>query len=287
MDTSKAMAALAFGSLVTLMAPAWPPASSPRHPVKLSLRANVEPDPNFVAVCQSHPTHGRLCFDLALAAIDHARHLEGVRPFILPRNFLALSPAKQLFVVVNLERVDRGLPPVPVLLAPLDRDARAAALANRDPVWTAARQYDNVGYAWYSNWAQGLDPDGHLTAANVLTMDYGWMYYDGYAGPDAPIRNELCAAPGAPGCWGHRKNILADDPAVGSDFALGAAYTWRPGTLPSGAMLLVETPVPLPARHPVYTWAQALAAGADGAGHAASPLIGRPAHLTSQSSITR
>jgi hypothetical protein len=283
----KAIAVLAFGSLVTLMAPAWPPASSPSRPVRLSLRANVPPDPNFVAVCQNHPTRGRLCFAATLAAIDHARHLEGVRPLVLPRNFLRDTPADQLFVVVNLERVDRGLPPVPVLLAPLNRDARSAALANRDPVWTAARRYDNVGYAWFSNWAQGLDPDGRLTAANVLTMDYGWMYYDGYAGPNAPIRNELCAAPRAPGCWGHRENILADDPAVGSDFALGAAYTWRPGSLPSGAMLLVETPVPLPERHPVYTWAAALAAGADGAPSAAITFRDRSAHLPSQSSITR
>ena len=41
---------------------------------------------------------------------------------------------------------------------------------------------------------------------------YGWMYDDGSAG-----ENKDCTSPTAPGCWGHRDNILADPATFGSN----------------------------------------------------------------------
>jgi len=55
----------------------------------------------------------------AVAAINHARSFEGLSPLRLSRNFYRLKAAQQQFVLVNLERTDRGLRPLtmsPVLM---------------------------------------------------------------------------------------------------------------------------------------------------------------------------
>ena len=45
------------------------------------------------------------------ASIDAARRREGVGPMVLPSNVQRLTTAEQLFIVIDLERVDRGLAP--------------------------------------------------------------------------------------------------------------------------------------------------------------------------------
>jgi hypothetical protein len=45
----------------------------------------------------------------ALVAINHARLLEHLRALHLPTNFASLDAAHQQFVLINLERTDRGL----------------------------------------------------------------------------------------------------------------------------------------------------------------------------------
>src|SRR5712691_11262213 len=45
----------------------------------------------------------------AIAAINHAREGEQLHPLHLPSNFYQLDPAQQQFIVLNLERTDRGL----------------------------------------------------------------------------------------------------------------------------------------------------------------------------------
>ena len=62
-----------------------------------------------------------------------ARAHEGLGAMVLPSDFAALTPAEQLFVLTDIERVDRGLPPVVGMVAQLDTDAQNAAAANTDP----------------------------------------------------------------------------------------------------------------------------------------------------------
>jgi hypothetical protein len=50
--------------------------------------------------------------DDAIAAINHARFFERLPPLRLPNNFYQLDAARQQFVLVNLERTDRGLRPL-------------------------------------------------------------------------------------------------------------------------------------------------------------------------------
>src|SRR4051812_38492571 len=46
------------------------------------------------------------CYDTVLMDINYARSLEGLTPMVLPVHFGALDPARQMFVVTNLERSD-------------------------------------------------------------------------------------------------------------------------------------------------------------------------------------
>src|SRR6266704_2725838 len=56
----------------------------------------------------------------------------GGMPLSLPA-YATLTPVEQLFVVVNLERTERGLAPVVVLSKSLTAVAQAGARAGRDP----------------------------------------------------------------------------------------------------------------------------------------------------------
>ena len=76
-----------------------------------------------------------------LQAINHAHALEGIRPMVLPADFAQLSIPDQLFVAVNLERVDRGLPAFGGLTTALNRNAQRGADTADDPP-DPGRSYD-------------------------------------------------------------------------------------------------------------------------------------------------
>ena len=123
---------------------------------------------------------------------------------VLPLGFAQLSVPDQLFVAVNLERVDRGLPPFGGLTAGLNKNAQRGADDANDP--------PDAGQAYVledAEWAGG--------SSNGLDAVYGWMYDDGYNSG-----NLDCTRRGAPGCWGHRKGIL-DDFGSGANLVMGAA----------------------------------------------------------------
>lgn len=185
------------------------------------------------------PDTSPACVTADLAEINAARATEGVGPMRLPTDYAQLTGAEQLFVVTNLERVDRGLPPMTGLAGALDTLAAQGAGHGADPPLPAS------GVSWAGAiWAGGFP--------STLEADFGWMYNDG-PGSD----NLDCTTPTAPGCWGHRDIILASP--AGAALVAGAATgqgSW--GT--EYAMVLaqyVATPPPLS-----YTWAQAVAAGA-------------------------
>ena len=90
---------------------------------------NVAPSPGYWSTCTTAGSSSQTCYDAALAAINHARSLEGVPPMQLPSDFGSLTVAEQTFVVTNLERVDRGLPAVAGMVDSLNTVAEAAATA--------------------------------------------------------------------------------------------------------------------------------------------------------------
>ncbi len=171
-------------------------------------------------------------------------------PWCFPPDFSALSPAQQLFVLTDIERVDRGLPPVVGMVAQLNTDAQNAAAANTDPTPSSAPPGSTV-MAWASNWAEASGP---------LGSNYNWMYDDG---PGSGNLGCTAANPGS--CWGHRDNELgfnaAEVAASHGTLVMGAAEATVPSDGPwtSDAMLLA-----LVTGSPTYTytWAQAQAAGA-------------------------
>lgn len=239
-------------------------------PVTLATTANpstnIPPDPNFDETCVESNgvvVQGYCSYDArsgdwivatpqrenaALQAINVARSQEGIGPLVLPDNWAKLTADEQQFVLVNLERIARGLPPLVALAAPLDQLALLGAEAGTDPVptgWT--------GYNTGSNWA---------AEGQVAIALYAYMYEDGWGGSASLTPNLACTSPVAPGCWGHRDNILGD---YGNSGLMGAADLPARGSgTGSSTQLFVAydgPPVPL-----VYTWEQALLAGAAGEG---------------------
>ncbi len=229
-----------LGSLVNA-ASGGPSAANPQQ--------NIPPNPNFLSACYPHNT-GPNCMSQVKQATAAARAADGLGPMNLPRNFLALNAAEQLFVITNIERVDRGLPPFVGLVDAFDADAQAGAQGNTDPSPSAVPAGMRV-IAWGSNWAENGNP---------LGSNYFWMYDDG---PNSG--NIDCTAADQPGCWGHRDNILSlsdYQSLYGGTLLMGAAEAY--GTFnnqwASDASLMVLASGPLPPL--AYTWADAVAAGA-------------------------
>lgn len=195
------------------------------------------------------------CTSYVLAAVNHARSLEGVKALVLPSNWDSLSVPEQLFVVADLERVDRGYPPYLGLNAVLSADAQQAAVAQVDP--TLAVGFPGIGTLG-STWAGG--------GSNVLFADYVWMYDDGWGGSLANTFNLDCVSATSPDCWGHRDELLGVDPAPSAgvglmcstcEFGAGSAVVTINGTSAMSYTDLVEgTSGTIPAM--TFTWASEL-----------------------------
>jgi len=206
---------------------------------------NVQPDPDYTRACAGNGVDDSdACITAALDALNHAHALEGVRPMVLPAGFAQLNVPVQLFVVVNLERVDRGLPAFNGLSAALDANAQKGANdANDPPDPGAAYVLDDA------EWAGG--------SSNGLDAVYGWMYDDGFNSG-----NLDCLHRGAAGCWGHRKGIL-DDFGAGPNLVMGAAIDTT-GDHHSGdnggtSMAVTLAVAGAPAHSLLYSWSQVLA----------------------------
>ncbi|HET9094717.1 MAG TPA: hypothetical protein VFN36_06475 [Solirubrobacteraceae bacterium] len=146
---------------------------------------------------------------LALATINACRAQENVGPLRLPSNWGALGPVDQGFILINLERVNRGLAPIVGLSASLDQLAVAGARAGADPTFPAAG-FLGGGAIWAG-------------APSVLGADQLWMYDDGAGGG-----NLDCTGGGASGCWGHRDIILWD--RAGPPLVAGGGVATSAGT---------------------------------------------------------
>jgi hypothetical protein len=199
------------------------------------------------------------CTTYILQAINVARADENLAAMVLPSNWYTLSPAQQLFVVANMERIARGLPAYLGINAALSANAQHAAQLNTDPTQAAgfaigldAQGDPGLGGAW----AEGF---------SVLAADYFWMYDDGWGGSAATTSNIDCTSPSAAGCWGHRDELLGSDapynPGVGLNCQVCEMGTGFAQVNNSSSMVdLIELPNGTPPAM-TFTWAQELALG--------------------------
>ncbi len=212
---------------------------------------DIPPDPDPSIPCRS-PDDESACIADTVLAIDNARAQEGVEPMVLPADFEEITPSEQLFVMVDSERVDRGLSPIAGELGSLDQLSATAAQEEEDPSVPPDGVAGLTVGAWAGNWAS--------TESDVEAM-YQWMYDDGLGSG-----NVDCTATDQSGCWDHRDNILGfqnDVDRFGGSLSFGGG-TASTGTahqaLQSVTMLVTWSPGSTSGYY--YTWDQAVEDGA-------------------------
>jgi len=186
------------------------------------------------------------CLTAEIEATNYARATQGLGAIRLPSNWSSLSPEEQLFVITDIERVSRGLPPAVGLSSLVDSYAQSGASAGGDPEFNFAAIATSDW--WGSNYASGV--------LNALDSNYTWMYLDGYGG-----YNIDCTSPTASGCWGHRRNILNNK---GGTLVMGAGDVSQSTGLQRMTELFVAVQDSADVPSLFYTWAEAVAAGAAG-----------------------
>lgn len=174
-------------------------------------KANLPEVPGFNSNTCSYSNHYLFintpqCLAQQLQALDLAHMQEHLPPFALPSNWATLTQAQQLFVAFNIERVDRHIPPYLGINAALSAAATLAAQKDRDP-YPVTRGFplapnSNAGSPIGGVWAGSFSP---------LYAIFAFMYEDGWAGSKAATSNFTCVSRLAPGCWGHRNQILGLD----------------------------------------------------------------------------
>jgi hypothetical protein len=199
------------------------------------------------ASCSS-PTSAA-CENAIVADLDSAHAAMGLSAYALPSGFDTLAADEQIFILSNLDRTAYGLLPAIGLSPQLDGAAAAGVADDADPNPTADIPANVGSYSWDSNWAGGYP--------NAPYAYYDWMYDDGYGSS-----NIDCSSPSAPGCWGHRQDVLAF-PNSGQVVMGAAAGTGSNGS-PGYAMTMVWTQTTSSWTTLDYTWAQALAGSGGG-----------------------
>lgn len=186
----------------------------------------------------------------ALAAIGAARRsLEGLAGLPVNAARLAkLSVPQQVFALVSLERLSRGLGPEDVMTSTLNGYAQSAASRAKAP---------SIGFANFLARVPG--------ASAATSADFAWMYQGGPA-PYAPgtpswARSATCTRT-ARGCWAQRDAILStrpehlNPPAVPS---MGVGWYAKTGSL-TAAFSSNSIFTPVWSGTVRYTWVQAAAA---------------------------
>ena len=236
-----------------------PPPSSLLNPT-----TNISANPNYYSSCTNAVDGGQsansvACEQSAVAAINTGRADQGLPAMSLPNNFYQLPAIDQLFVLVNEERVSRGLVPVYGLSNSLNALAAQGSSANTDPpISQSTFSTGPWALGLYANWAEDFSTAGSM---------YDWMYNDGWGGT-GNTSNLACTSPTSSGCWGHRANILVSN-SSGYTPVMGAASINESslgGWIGFESDATVLTEVANSELHSVsysYTWSQAVAAGAN------------------------
>lgn len=230
------VALLALGAWLAVPAPSGALGLLPPH----NPPVNIPPSPNFLSsgscrsvpggyACQNPCVHGTrrngplhlafptydnstACTLFLLRSVDAARADEGLGPLVLPTNWYTLSAAEQLFALADIERVDRGLAPYLGLNRALTASAQAGAYTQADP--RVARGFVVARRAGAAQFGSTMS-----TGYSAIEADYIWMYDDGWGGDSTS--NLACTGPGAPGCWGHRDQLLGSDAPYNLGVGLG------------------------------------------------------------------
>jgi hypothetical protein len=188
-----------------------------------------------------------------LTSIDTARADEGVGPMDVTESAVSSLPvAEQAFIIINEERINRGLAPIAYETAQLNADAQQGAVADDDPGFPDTLS-GGGGLSWGGSiWAGGL--------TSVFEADFYWMYSDGLGSTPSATTNADCSLSTSSGCWGHRDIILHEFASCGSaapTLAMGAAAaTGADGG--SIAAVLASTCGPAPT-DVTLTWNQVVA----------------------------
>jgi hypothetical protein len=244
MKPSHSWSAVVLLALFFMLAPASAEATPPNPPTNLEIGSL----PSYCYGTKRLPT----CENGVIYYLDQARATMGLGPYALPANFLMMSPAQQMFILSNLDRIAYALPPIEGLTDGLDLAAEEGARSDSDPEPSEA-QLGRPYVGWASNWA-GAFP-------STMEAYFFWMYADGYGSG-----NDACKAPADSGCWGHRRNILwavelppgRPNPYI---YSIGAAAIDDQSGAISYAMTVVGSNISSPPPYS-YTWAQAVAEGA-------------------------
>lgn len=196
------------------------------------------------------------CSALAFKQLNVDREKGGLPAYSLPGNWKSLTPVDKLFILTNLDRVDRGLPPISGVLNSLNSVARSAAEHDRDPTLNSKAARIIGGNPRNLNWVSNWSGSG-----NIYLNELGWMYEDGLPKTGkSPIVNIDCKTPGGKYCWGHRNNILIPV-GISSPFQPGyetamGGYVSRKSTAEIFANVYKRK-----ATRFVYTWADAVRDG--------------------------
>lgn len=197
--------------------------------------------------------------------IDAARSQEGVSGMQVPSNWASLTAAERVFVLVNLERTARGIPPYVGLSSTLNQVALTAAQNDTDPVLEASYPGIQVAANTSGYW-QGYYSETGIWAGGAGTSfsaDYAWMYEDGWGGSPSSTSNIDCTSATAAGCWGHRDAILGAYTNTNCTNCIAGAAVVMTGPSPSDpvetgsfAALFVRPAASTPNPPLAFTWAQ-------------------------------
>ena len=153
--------------------------------------------------CRGAPT-GTECINAAVYYLDKARSRVHLPPYALPANFPSLPPPRQLFILVNLDRVQYGLRPIPGMTAALDHDALVSGVWRADDPHPSNTTGLNT---WWPGWAGAF--------YNAPMAYEAWVWDDGLGST-----NPRCTPSDHSRCWGHRHSVLWK---YGPVLAMGAA----------------------------------------------------------------
>ena len=193
--------------------------------------------------CRSAPA-GKQCIDAVVYYLDKARSRVHLPPYALPANFASLSAPRQLFILINLDRIQYGLPPFPGMTARLNHDALASG------VWRADDPYPSKATklnAWWPGWAGAF--------YNAPMAYETWVWNDGLGST-----NPRCTPSDHSRCWGHRHSVLWNF-GSGSVLAMGAAAGRDAHHHRGYAYLFVGCSASYKPAY-TYTWKQAVKDGA-------------------------
>jgi len=155
--------------------------------------------------CRTVPA-GKQCIDAGVYYLDKARSRVHLPPYALPADFASLTPPRQMFILVNLDRIAYGLPPYPGMTSALNRDAMTTGVRVADD----PHPTNTTGLTeWWPGWAGAF--------YNVPMAYETWVWNDGLGST-----NPRCTPTDHSRCWGHRHSVLWKF-ASGSRLAMGAA----------------------------------------------------------------